>query len=66
MQNISCLLYIVKLYKTILYDDNEQRIIAWGSILGLIYNNFIEQIIMFNKRIEKVVDLTINERLILH
>ena len=59
-------LYSGKLYKTNWQNDNEQQhLSANGFTLEQIYNNFIEQIALFDERAEKVEDCSINERLAL-
>jgi len=58
-------LYSGKLYKTNWQNDNEQHLSANGFTLEQIYNNFIEQIALFDERAEKVEDCSINERLAL-
>ena len=58
-------LYSGKLYKTNWQNDNEQHLSDNGFTLEQIYNNFIEQIALFDERAEKVEDCSINERLAL-
>lgn len=59
-------LYSGKLYKTNWQNDNEQQhLSANGFTLEQIYNNFIEQIALFDERAEKREDRSINERLAL-
>lgn len=58
-------LYRGKLYKTRWQNDSEQHLCAKGFTLEQIYNNFIEQIALFDERAEKRENRSINERLAL-
>lgn len=58
-------LYNSKLYKTKWMSENELQLSANGFNLDQIWNNFIEQIALYEERAEIVVDLSINERLVL-
>lgn|SRR5574344_458236 len=58
-------LYSGKLNKTRWQNDGDHRLSANGFTLEQIYNNFIEQIALYDERAEIVAERSINERLAL-